>query len=376
MILKNIIFLFSFLFLLNAKATELYEPGPSARSLAMGGTYMSFVKGADSLYYNAAALARVEGFDFKIAQINAAYSKDAARLVDQITKKGGSTSFSAADVNGFYGLNSFADVTARSGFVMPFIGFGVYSSNYVLESFNNPPFPTFNANFISDYGYVIGGAIPVAPMTSIGIAARHVNRWGGTKDILVTDLIGSNDQTVLENAFQDKGTGNALDLSFITTLPTVPLSPTISGLWQDVGRTTFTQTAGSSAPPSQADNMTLGISIQQELYLVDWTAAAEYHFIGTPNESISKKVHLGTEASFGLFDVRVGLNQGYLTYGGGVDLWFFTADVAYYTSELGTSAGQLRNDRVVYSLSIDLDLDQSFKLKDGSGKNRRLKQRR
>jgi len=274
-----------------------------------------------------------------------------------------------------YGLNSYADVTARSGFTLPYIGFGVYSSNYILESFNNPPFPTFNAKFISDYGYALSGAIPLAPMTSLGVTLRHVIRWGGDKDILVTDLIGSDDKAVLQNAFQDKGTANALDIGFVTTFKDLPLSPTLSFLWQDVGRTTFTQTAGSSAPPSQGDNLTFGASLQHDFLMIGFTHAFEYKFIGTDN-STTKKLHLGTEASFGLFDVRAGLNQGYFTYGGGIDLWFLQADVAYYASELGSTAGQLRNDRVVYTLTIELDLDQSFKLKDMNGKNRRLKLRR
>lgn len=372
-------FKFSFLFfsLMTsvASAADLYQMGQTPRGLAMGGTYMSYVRGAESLYYNPAALARVEGFDFILAKLQVAYSKDAVRLIDQMANRSGSSSFTAADVNGFYGLNSFADITLRSGFVMPYLGFGVYSSNFIMESFNNPPFPTFNANFISDYGYVVAGAIPLGNTTSVGIAGRQVRRWGGQKDILVTDLIGSNDKDVLQNAFQDKGVGHALDLAFMTTI-SGPLNPTFVASWKDVGRTSFTQTEGTSSPPSQDSNFSLGVSLQHDILFTSWTHALEYKFIGTQNEDLSKKIHLGTEMSVGLFDVRAGLNQGYLTYGGGFDLWLFSADVAYYTVELGSTAGQQRNDRVVYSLTFEFDLDQTFKLKDFEGKKRRLKQRR
>ncbi|MFZ3230535.1 MAG: hypothetical protein WA160_10055 [Pseudobdellovibrio sp.] len=357
-----------------ANATDISPLGSTARSLAMGGTYMSFVKGADSVYYNPAMLARVNGFDFVLAQVNGAYSKDAERLISQAMKSG--SSLSASDINGLYGLNSFADITIRSSFVMPYFGLGVYSSNYILESFNNPPFPTFNANFISDYGYVVAGAIALGPTTSFGFAGRHVVRWGGSSDILVTDLLGSNDQAVLQNSFKDKGIGEAMDLGFVTTIPNGDLSPTISATWQDVGRTTFSQTAGSSSPPSQADNLTLGVSLEQNAFLIHWTHALEYKYITRPNENITKKIHVGTEASFGLFDIRGGFGQGYLSYGGGIDIWLFRADVAYYTAELGSMAGQMRNDRVIYSLTFEFDFDQSFQMKDTEGKKRRLKQRR
>lgn len=367
------LFFFFLIYSIPVFSIELYQQGSSARSMAMGGTYISFVKGAESLYHNPAALARVDGFDFIIAQAHAAYSKDASRFASQAQNSG--STLTLADINGFYGLNSFADATVNSGFVMPFFGVGVYSTNYILESFNNPPFPTFNATFISDYGYVVGGAIPIGPTTSFGISGRHIQRWGGNQDILVTNLIGTNDKTLLQNTFQDKGVGNALDLALMTTLPTA-LNPTLSFVWKDVGRTTFKQSAGTQSPPSQADNLTFGASIQQEMSIVNWTHAIEYKFIATPNEDFSKKIHIGTEASIGFVDLRAGLNQGYFTYGAGVDLWFLKADVAYYTTELGNAAGQLRNDRMIYSLTIEMDFDQSFKLKNRDGKKRRLKERR
>lgn len=366
-------FILFFLSSLSAQAVELYQQGPSARSLAMGGTYISFVRGADALFHNPAALARVEGFDFIVAQVQGAYSKDAKRFVDQAQNNG--APITLADLNKFYGLNSFADITARSGFVMPYFGVGFYSSNYILESFNNPPFPTFNATFISDYGYFIAGAIPIGPQASLGISGRHVKRWGGNKDISINDLVGSTDQAVLENSFQDKGTGNAIDISAMYTLPT-KLNTTVAAVWKDLGRTTFSQTAGIQAPPSQAENLMFGVSLQHDLSVVSWTHAMEYKFVTTPNEDFSKKIHLGTEASIGFVDLRAGLNQGYLTYGAGIDLWFIQADAAFYTSELADAAGQLKNDREVYSLTIQLDFDQSFKLKDMDGKKRRLKQRR
>lgn len=368
------IFIYVFTFSSAIQASDLSGLGASARSLAMGGTGITTVKGASALYYNPAALARMEGFDFVVAEVNAAYSKDAVSLIKQMTNSG-SSNLTAADLNNLYGLNVFADVTARSGIAMPYFGFGVYSTNNVLESFNTPPFPTFHADFISDYGYVVAGAFAIGPQTSIGIAGRHIARWGGSKDILVTDLLGSNTKAVLQSAFQDKGNGDAIDLSFMTTLPG-DLTPTIAVTWQDVGRTTFSKTSGTQAPPSQGENLTLGASIQHEALFAHWTHAFEYKYINTPNENITKKIHFGTEMSYGLFDVRAGFGQGYLSYGGGVDLWFLTADVAYYTAELGTTAGQQRNDRVIYSLNIEFDFDQTFKILDSEGKKRRLKQRR
>ena len=360
------------IFSLSAPAAELYESGLPVRCLAMGGACISQMRGAQALFINPAALARVDGFDFILAQVQAGVSKDAQRFLQQAQNN--STGLTLADVSGLYGKTLAADISARTSIAMPFFGIGFYAQNYLVETFNNPTFPTFNANFISDYGYAIGGAIPVGPMTSFGIMGRHVKRWGGNKDINVTDLVGTTDRNLINQSFQDRGAGNAIDLSFMTTFPTA-YKPTLAVVWQDVGSTRFEMTSGTQSPPAQKDNLMLGGSIEHEFAYANFTHALDYKFITTPNEPFSKKLHLGSEVSFGLIDLRAGFSQGYLTYGAGVDLWLIRADVAFYSTELGTYAGQTANDRYQGSLSINFDFDQSFKL-NLEGKKRRLKQRR
>lgn len=364
-------FIFTFLLSINGWAADLHVPGLPTRCYAMGGTCISHVRGANALFFNPAALARVEGFDLILAQAEVGVSKDAKDFGSQFQ----GSSFSASDINSLYGKYLAADVSARGGFVIPNFGFGVYSNNYTAMQFNDPTYPTFNMNFISDYGYAIGAAIPFDANTSLGVTLRHVKRWGGQKDIDVSTIIGSSSSNIASNNFQDHGTGHGVDLALMHTIPSNPLKPTFSLVWNDVGVTTFNMTSGTQAPPPQKDNLIFGASVQQDLGIMGLTHALEYKFIGT-GDSITKKIHLGTEASFGLLDLRAGLNQGYLTYGVGLDLWFFQVDASIYSTELGTYSGQARNDNYNVSLTFELDFDQSFKLKDSQGKKRRLNQRR
>lgn len=366
------IFTYLILMTCSLQARVLYQPGQSTRSIAMGGTSIAFVRGVDAMFYNPAALARVEGFSFTMAEVQAAYSKNSTRLVDQANSSGGS--LTAADINQLYGQTFFADISLRGGVVLPNVGVGAYSNNYVHEVFNNPVFPTYNVDFVSDYGYVVAGAIPLGPNTSFGIAGRHVKRWSGEKDILVTSLIGSDDKTVIEQNLPDHGAGNALDLSFLTTF-SGDLSPSIAFVWKDVGSTRFEPSAGVG-PERQEDNLIFGASAQHSFAGATWTHAFEYKFIRQANEDLSKKIHIGTEASYGLLDFRAGLSQGYLTYGAAFDLSFLRFEAAAYALELGNSAGQSQSDRYQASVSINLDFDQSFKLKTSEGKKRRLMQRR
>lgn len=352
-------------------ADELYLPGLQTRCFAMGGTCSSHVRGAAALFFNPAALARVQGFDFIVAQAQAGISKDTIDFSSQF--QGGS--FSAADLDKVYGKTLAAEVTARSGFVMPNFGFGVFSNNSTNMQFSDPTFPTFNMSFLSDYGYILGGAFSLGGNTSFGFSARHIKRWGGTEEIDIGTIIGSSSDSLANSNFQDHGVGHALDISIMTTL-NHSLKPTLMFVWQDLGVTTFTMSSGSKPPPSNYDNLIFGASIQQEFGFLDLTHAFEYKFIRTNGYDLSKKLHLGTEMSLGPLDLRAGVNQGYITYGVGIDLWLFQLDAAAYATELGTYASQARSDRYNVSLTFSMDFDQSFKMNDSAGRKRRLKQRR
>jgi hypothetical protein len=353
-------------------AGELYQPGLPSRCLAMGGVCISQVKGAQALFINPAALNKVEGFDIILAQIKAGVSKDAVDFSSQMS----GSNFSASDVNKLYGKTLMADIDGRSGFVMPNFGFGVYSNNYTTMKFNDPTFPTFNMNLISDYGYVVGGAFKLNEDSSMGATFRHVKRWGGNQDINVSSISGSSSNSLADTYFQDHGVGHALDLAYMTTFSSNPWKPTLAVVWRDVGVTKFNMTSGTQDPPREMDNLILGVSVEQDLSLIKLYHGLEYSFATDYSEDAAKKIHLGSELSFGPIDLRAGLNQGYVTYGVGLDLWFFEIEAASYATELGTYAGQERNDRYNVSITFEMDFDQSFKLLGANGKKRRLMQRR
>ena len=370
--MKKILFSSILVFGFFAQAGELYQPGLPSRCLAMGGVCISQVKGAQALFLNPAALAKVEGFDFILAQVKAGVSKDTVDFTSQFS---GST-FAASDINKLYGKYLTADVDARSGFVMPNFGFGVYSNNYTTMQFSDPTFPTFNMNLISDYGYVLGGAAKLDENSSIGATFRHIKRWGGNQDINVSTLTGASSNSLANSNFQDHGVGHALDLAYMTTFASNPWKPTLAIVWRDVGVTQFNMTSGTQDPPRQMDNLIFGVSVEQDWSFIKFYHGFEYSFITDYADEPSKKIHLGTEMSIGPIDLRAGLNQGYATYGLGLDLWFFELEATSYATELGTYAGQARSDRYNVSLTIEMDFDQSFKLLGANGKKRRLMQRR
>lgn len=354
-----------------AQADSVFTPNLNARSRAMGGTSIAFARGADALFYNAAALARVEGYSLKIADANVGASKNSQRLADQGFSS--SDPLTSSALQDLYGETFFAEGSAQTGMVFPYFGVGAYSANHITEVFNNPVFPTFNVDFMSEYGYIVAGALPLGENVSFGFTGRHMKRWSGKQDILVTDLIGTNERYLVESRFQDKGTGDAIDVSFLATLPQQNVN--IAVVWKDLGHTAFKTDTGNG-PERQEDNLSFGVSKTSKHNFFDMTYAFEYDHIRQSGENIAKKLHLGAEMSLGLIDLRAGLSQGNLTYGAGIDLWLINIEAAAYCDELGSSIGQSRSDRYQASVSITLDFDQAFKLKNQMGKKRRLLQRR
>ncbi|WP_409478005.1 hypothetical protein [Pseudobdellovibrio sp. HCB154] len=366
--MKNILSFLILFFSFQASAIELFQMGQSARSLGMGGTSIAFARGTDAIFNNPAALSKVNGFSLNMITFGPAISTNAQDLVD-----GFDDDFDQSDVDELYGKKVFSEVTGYGGLVVPYVGVGAYSNNTLLMSFNNPSFPTFNVDFTSDYAYVVGGAIPVTDNFSLGVAGRHVKRWQGRADILVSSLIGSNPEDVIEAQLLNKGKGNALDLAALYTFKG-PWTVDLAAVWKDVGDTKFTPTQGDG-PDRQENNLIFGAAASKEFGFINWTNAFEYKFIRNTG-NVTKKLHLGTEVSLALIDIRAGYNQGYVSYGLGVDLWFLQVDVAAYTAELGATAGQTPNDRYQASVSLNLDFDSNFKLTNANGKRRRLQQRR
>ncbi len=64
-------------------------------------------------------------------------------------------------------------------------------------------------------------------------------------------------------------------------------------------------------------------------------------------------LHLGVEAGlFSIFTLRAGLNQGYLTLGGGVKLLFLDLNWAYFTREMGRYLGDRPNTGMTMEAAI------------------------
>lgn len=87
----------------------------------------------------------------------------------------------------------------------------------------------------------------------------------------------------------------------------------------------------------------------------DTLVALEFTDIGNNSGgSLFRLIHLGAETHFSVLVPRVGINQGYLAAGLGLDLKFFELDLATHGEEMSLNAGGLEDRRFAVSMSFHL----------------------
>jgi hypothetical protein len=88
----------------------------------------------------------------------------------------------------------------------------------------------------------------------------------------------------------------------------------------------------------------------------DLTLAADYvDIFGQLGEDrdISKRIHLGLEYSLTeIIRLRTGVNQGYMTYGIGVETKKVQFDLLTYAEEVGAHSGQQKDRRYLLRLGV------------------------
>jgi len=369
------LFLIGFIFFSPfASATEIVENFQSVRGLGMGGVYTFDRVDAGVLFKNPAGLDRVQGLNLSIFDLGFGVGGGASFLstIDSFKAIGNLNGISS--LNSVYGKPVWAGAGGYTAIALPHFGAAVFDTASITLRVDNPAYTNLNANYFNDYGFQTGGSFSVG-MMSFGLAAKRVTRTGGSKNVGGATLANVTNNT-LSSQFQDAGYGFGMD-GGVLIAPPAPFNPIFSMAWQDMGFTSFIQTAGSSAPPRIHDNVTFSATFGGEVPLLGFRGGVEYRHITDTSEVLGKKLHVGAEITVAMFDLRAGLYQGYPTYGVGLDLFFLQVDAAYYKIEKGAYPGQTPDERVQVSLAMNLDFDLSFNLSDSSsGKRRKLKQRR
>lgn len=372
--MKTFLVFFIIALSLPAMSQSIGDNVRSLRSRAMGGVVIPFASGADSIFFNPAGLGGSSLLDIKLMEIDVGVNTTGvteAANIQNIDANNSST------FNQLFGKRIWVEATGKTAFHLPILSVGYIHDSEVSLELHNPAFPEFETYFRNDQAIYLGQAFSIGPSSYLGFSIKRVNRWGGsTQNIGVSSIAGATSLDSIGGNFENKGQGYGLDLGVMTELPAPLLKPTFALVWQDVGSTAFTKTAGTDAPPRINQNLSAGAGLSMDLPGLDWTVGFEGRHLLEPDIQIGKKIYVGTELSIPLIDLRAGYSQGYLTYGVGLNFLIFHFDAVSYTEETGIYPGQAGDSRYMASLSIDLSFDANFKFTDNDGKKRKLKQRR
>lgn len=369
--MKIVFFLLTFIGFY-AQGQELFSVNRNMRALGMGGVYVPTVTPADAIFYNPAALGRVQGLNFQAANIG--FGVNGMDVYNKVKDAGDLTQ--TENFNKLVGTRVWLNGFAKASFTMPHFGFGYYTDYQETLELHDPAFPKFKTFFQNDSAIVIGTAFDLGEGTYLGVSFKRINRWGGeTLEIEASSVTDMDDVIALKDRFENKGQGYGADLAVMKTLDG-PFNPSFSLVWRDIGSTAFTKTAGLDNPPALKQDLVFGTGANLDLPGLDIALGLEARHLLEPEVQIGKKVHAGAEISLPFFDLRGGFNQGYLSYGLGFNFLFFRFDAVSYTEELGTYPGQTADNRIMIGVGIDLSFDVDFKFTDNNGKKSKLKQRR
>lgn len=351
--------------------------GLSVRALGMGNAYTAVVNNGDSIFYNPAGLAKMGGFRWTI--LDPAIGTNGYDSYQDYLDIAEDSSDVSQIINDLYGEEVTVYGGAKSLLSFGSFAFGAYGVADGNFQVNNPVYPNIDARYRLDYGFVAAAGVNLVPgMFDIGFQARRVTRQGGSVPIGVSSIATLNSE-VIQSQLNQSGIGYAFDIGATLTFPGL-LKPTVAFSWRDMGNTSFEPTSGATAPRPVEQEQIVGIGLNFESLLMDIRPAIDYRFLNDSDMQLGKKLNMGIEFSWPIFDIRGGFHQGYLSYGASFDLWIMRVDAASYGVELGEYPGQLEDRRYMVQLSFEFGVDPGsfsfFKISRPSAKNHNRKQRR
>lgn len=329
----------------------------NARQRGMGGIGVGIANDEHALFTNAAGLAGIEHRRWKVVSINLEGSLD---LYDSYASSAALFSnFSIEKLNALAGKNIYFRGGAGTMFYGPGFALAAYIDGQSAIYTQNQVTPEYELGIMTTEGLQGGFAwkIPIGGKKSttelrVGTAAKFMFRKGGYYKLGASDLLSITDgKEYLTALVGDYGAGVGFDLG--------------TQLVQKVGKGTsiFLGTSATDIPKTNikgkaqdvAMNFGLGLGVVQKMEFMDVTVGADLQNL-TQVDAFSNKFHFGLELGVPFLKLWGGLNQGYFTYGMGVEFWLARISFSSYSEELGYRFKQRQNKRVLLQIDVKLPI--------------------
>jgi len=353
----TILLLAAFIYPTKVSASAYQRFYTGVRPIAMGGAFIAVADDRNTIFYNPAGLSRVKSFTLNILNPAVSIGENSLDMYKDMNDIDMDDTGEVSDLlrkhTGDY-LHLYASLTPGVGFRIK--DFGVMINALAIGNLDsevrNPVYPEFHLNGHVDVGGIggIGFKLPGLQNLRAGIAFKAISRESINEVYTPAEIASDNFNDQLDND-KETGSGTSFDLGLIYTLP-----------WNKWFETDLA-VSGENIPEIDFDNgeklktvWTAGLALRKKIGAFSLLGAIDYRDmtknLGNDND-LGKRLHIGTEIKFKeLFALRAGLNQGYPTYGIGLDVWILKLDAAVYSEEVGAYSGQREDKRYIGQLTI------------------------
>ncbi|HOM29591.1 MAG TPA: hypothetical protein PLS81_09050 [Deltaproteobacteria bacterium] len=337
------------------RAGELPRLYSDARVMAMGGAFVALSDDACALFYNPAGLADVKSSTVNLPLPQAEFNNKAFDMFTDFND----TDFDSTSETGSFlrknlGDTGHAAVSFFPSYLRPRFAFGILGSARADLTSKNPVYPVLEVETVQDAAVCAGYALPaVGEDLLLGVGVKYLFRRSLDREYTVSDITSGDFENRLEDEMEE-GSGALVDVGLIYKV----------GSFQVSGRQGTLQ-AGLSMNNLVGNDLGDAADIDEHLDVGfasrigdDTVIALDYvDILGEVGEddSVGKRIHLGVEYTpkTGL-KLRLGLNQGYPTFGVGLSTGKVKLDLATYAEERGTYAGQEHDRRYIIRLGFSL----------------------
>ncbi len=334
----------------SAAARELPSYFEAVRPLGMGGAFTAVADDENALFYNPAGLDRVRSWGFALANPLFEIGENGIDLYNDVQDTDFNDTTEVTDLlRDYIGEYLHARAAVFPHFVMRRFALGVLGQANVNVEAHNVAYPEADVDALLTLGAHLGlGWGFLDGKLRVGGAVKYIKAYRLQETYTAADIASADFEDQLDDDLKD-GAGFGFDLGAMFTFP-VLLQPTVAAVVQNVADTDL----GDAGEIPQQIN--LGLSVTHSFAWLTLVGAADWvdvtNNVGEDDDPY-KRLHFGLEARLPMvLSARVGLYQGYTSFGATLDLWILKFDYATYAEEIGSAAGEDADRRHVVQVTL------------------------
>jgi hypothetical protein len=322
------------------------------RPLGMGGAFTAIADDHNALFYNPAGLDKIVRPSFAVLNPLIEIGEDGQDLYDDINSTDLDDSSEVSDLlRDYMGNRQHVRATLFPHYVRKHFGFGVLAQLHIDAEVNNLQYPEVDASGAIDQAEVggLGFSFLTNHALRLGLSAKYIQRQKIEETYTAVQIASHDFENIIEDDLME-GSGFGFDLGAMYTFP-LSLEPTVALVIQNIGGIDL----GKAGEISQQIN--LGTAIHYEKGFLSLHAGMDLmdimQEVNGHEDDFFRRLHVGTESClWNRLSLRVGLHQGYGSFGAGLNLWILKLDYANYAEELGVYAGQRADRRHTLQISL------------------------